>query len=103
VLSRLTKASENEIANIATLLLGLSIGATMEGSVFLRPQPLMIVALGLLAIGLDTVMGVLFGKRMRFVTKGKVNPLIGAAGISAYPMAARVVQTEGCRHHAFGA
>jgi carboxybiotin decarboxylase len=109
--SRLTKAAENEIANVVTLLLGLSIGATMEGSAFLKPQTLLILALGLLAIGLDTVMGVLFGKLMCFVTKGKINPLIGAAGISAYPMAARVVQTEGRRYdsnnwllmHAMGA
>jgi sodium ion-translocating decarboxylase beta subunit len=111
VVSRLTKASENEIANVVTLLLGLAIGATMEGSAFLKPQTLLILALGLLAIGLDTVMGVLFGKLMCLVTKGKVNPLIGAAGISAYPMAARVVQTEGRRYdsnnwllmHAMGA
>jgi sodium ion-translocating decarboxylase beta subunit len=111
VVSRLTKASENEIANVVTLLLGLAIGATMEGSAFLKPQTLLILALGLLAIGLDTVMGVLFGKLMCFATKGKVNPLIGAAGISAYPMAARVVQTEGRRYdsnnwllmHAMGA
>ncbi len=111
VVARLTKASENEIANVVTLLLGLAIGATMDGAAFLKPQTLMILALGLLAIGLDTVMGVLFGKLMCFLTGGKVNPLIGAAGISAYPMAARVVQTEGRRYdtnnwllmHAMGA
>ena len=82
VVARLTKASENEIANVVTLLLGLAIGATMDGAAFLKPQTLMILALGLLAIGLDTVMGVLFGKLMCFLTGGKVNPLIGAAGIS---------------------
>jgi oxaloacetate decarboxylase beta subunit len=111
VVSRLTKASENELANIVTLLLGLSIGATMEGAAFLKPQTLLILGLGFLAICLDTVAGVLFGKLMCFLTKGKVNPLIGAAGISAYPMAARVVQTEGRRYdssnwllmHAMGA
>jgi oxaloacetate decarboxylase beta subunit len=111
VVSRLTKASENEIANAVTLLLGLAIGATMEGAAFLRPQTLLILGLGLLAICLDTVTGVLFGKLMCFLTKGRVNPLIGAAGISAYPMAARVVQTEGRRYdpnnwllmHAMGA
>ena len=111
VVSRLTKASENEIANTVTLLLGLSIGATMEGAAFIRLQTLLILGLGLLAICLDTVAGVLFGKLMCFLTKGKINPLIGAAGISAYPMAARVVQTEGRRYdtnnwllmHAMGA
>lgn len=111
VVHRLTKCSENEMANIVTLLLGLSIGATMEGSAFLRPQTLMILGLGFIAICLDTVTGVLFGKFMCFVTKGKVNPLVGAAGISAYPMAARVVQTEGRKYdnnnwllmHAMGA
>ncbi len=111
VVARLTKASENELANIVTLLLGLSIGATMEGGAFLKAQTLLILALGLLAICLDTVMGVLFGKLMCFLTNGKVNPLLGAAGISAYPMAARVVQTEGRRYdpnnwllmHAMGA
>ncbi len=111
VVSRLTKASENEIANTVTLLLGLSIGATMEGAAFLRLQTLLILGLGLLAICLDTVAGILFGKLMCFLTKGKINPLIGAAGISAYPMAARVVQTEGRRYdtnnwllmHAMGA
>jgi oxaloacetate decarboxylase beta subunit len=111
VVSRLTRASENEIANTVTLLLGLSIGATMEGAAFLKPQTLLILGLGFLAICLDTAAGVLFGKLMCFLTKGKINPLIGAAGISAYPMAARVVQTEGRRYdsgnwllmHAMGA
>lgn len=111
VVPRLTKASENEIANIVTLLLGLSIGATMDGAAFLRGQTLLILGLGLIAICLDTVMGVLFGKLMCRLTGGKVNPLIGAAGISAYPMAARVVQSEGRRYdtnnwllmHAMGA
>ncbi len=97
VVARLTKASENEIANIVTLLLGLTIGATMQGEAFLRPQTLMILGLGFLAICLDTVAGVLFGKLMCVLSKGKINPLLGAAGISAYPMAARVVQLEGRR------
>jgi len=97
--SRLTKASENEIANIVTLLLGISIGATMAGKDFLNSKTLIVLALGFLAICLDTVCGVLFGKVMKVVTKGKVNPLIGAAGISAYPMSARVVQKEGQRYN----
>ncbi len=99
VVSRLTKASENEIANIVTLLLGISIGATMDGRVFLKSETLIILALGFLAICLDTVCGVLFGKAMKIVTGGKINPLIGAAGISAYPMAARVVQKEGQKYN----
>ena len=99
VVSRLTKASENEIANIVTLLLGISIGATMDGRVFLKTETLIILALGFLAICLDTVCGVLFGKLMKIVTGGKVNPLIGAAGISAYPMAARVAQKEGQKYN----
>jgi len=99
VVSRLTKASENEIANVVTLFLGLSIGATMAGDAFLRPQTLIILCLGFLAICLDTVCGVTFGKVMRVVTGGKVNPLIGAAGISAFPMAARVAQKEGQKYN----
>lgn len=111
VVSRLTKASENEIANVVTLLLGLAIGATMEGAAFLKPQTLLVLGLGFIAICLDTVTGILFGKLMCFFTKGKINPLIGAAGISAYPMAARVVQAVGRKYddsnwllmHAIGA
>ena len=99
VVSRLAKASENEIANVVTLLLGISIGATMDGRVFLKYQTIIILALGFLAICLDTVCGVLFGKAMKIITGGKVNPLIGAAGISAYPMSARVVQKEGQKYN----
>jgi len=95
--ARLTKASENEIANVVTLFLGLAIGGTMEGHAFLTPTTLAIFGMGFLAISLDVVAGVLFGKLLCTLTGGKVNPLIGAAGISAYPMAARVVQTEGLR------
>ena len=95
--ARLTEASENEIANIVPLFLGLAIGGTMEGHAFLKPTTLAIFALGFIAIGLDTVAGVLFGKLVCALTGGKVNPLIGAAGISAYPMAARVVQAQGLR------
>ena len=99
VVSRLTKASENEIANVVTLFLGISIGATMAGEAFLNPQTLIILCLGLLAICLDTVCGVCFGKIMRVMSGGKVNPLIGAAGISAFPMAARVAQKEGQKYN----
>jgi sodium ion-translocating decarboxylase beta subunit len=111
VVTRLTHASENEIANIVTLFLGLAIGGTMEGHAFLKAQTLAIFGLGFVAICLDTVTGVLFGKLMCLLTRGKINPLIGAAGISAYPMAARVAQTQGQRYdkrnyllmHAMGA
>ena len=96
---RLTKASENEIANIATLFLGLAIGATMQAEAFLKPTTLAIFALGFVAICLDTVVGVLFGKLWYHLSGGKINPLIGAAGISAYPMAARVVQAQGQRYN----
>jgi len=99
VVSRLTKASENEIANIVTLLLGIAIGATMNGRVFITAQTLMVLALGFVAICLDTACGVIFGKILKVATGGKVNPLIGAAGISAYPMSARVVQKEGQKYN----
>jgi oxaloacetate decarboxylase beta subunit len=99
VVARLTKASENEIANVVTLFLGLAIGGTMEGHAFLKPQTLAIFAMGFVAISLDTVAGVLFGKLMCKLSGGKINPLIGAAGISAYPMAARVVQVQGLKYN----
>jgi oxaloacetate decarboxylase beta subunit len=96
---RLKHAAENEIANIVTLLLGLCIGATMEADKFLRAQTLLVLGLGFIAISLDTAVGVLFGKLMCLLTGGKVNPLIGAAGISAFPMSARVVQAEGQKYN----
>jgi carboxybiotin decarboxylase len=99
VVPRLANAASNEIANIVTLLLGISIGATMSGPVFVQPTTLIILALGLIAICLDTVCGVLFGKVLYWVTGGKINPLIGAAGISAFPMSARVVQKEGQKYN----
>ena len=99
VVDRLKSASENEIANIVTLLLGLCIGATMEADKFLRGQTLLVLALGFIAISLDTAVGVLFGKLMCLLTGGKINPLIGAAGISAFPMSARVVQVEGQKYN----
>jgi oxaloacetate decarboxylase beta subunit len=98
VVTRLQKASENEIANIVTLFLGLGIGGTMEGHAFLKPDTLAIFGMGFIAICVDTAAGVIFGKLVCKLTGGKVNPLIGAAGISAFPMAARVVQTQGQRY-----
>jgi len=99
VVERLTRASQNEIANVVTLLLGISIGATMDGKVFVQPTTIIVLILGLIAICLDTVCGVLFGKVLYYITGGKVNPLIGAAGISAFPMSARVVQKEGQKYN----
>jgi len=95
VVGRLVDVSENMLANIVTLFLGLSIGASMLGGNFLRWETILIFILGAVAISLDTVAGVLLGKLMRVITKGKVNPLLGAAGTSAFPMSARVVQREG--------
>lgn len=91
VVDRLNKAAQNEIANIATLFLGITIGSTMSAASFLNLQTGGILVLGLIAFALDTVAGLLFGKFMAFITRGKVNPLIGAAGISAFPMAGRLV------------
>lgn len=99
VVDRLAHMSQNELVNIVTLLLGISIGATMEAEKFLQPTTLAIFGLGFVAICLDTVCGVLFGKLMCVLSGGKINPLIGAAGISAFPMAARVVQVEGQRYN----
>ena len=91
VVDRLSKAAENEIINIATLFLGLVVGATMTAEAFLNWDTGKIMLLGLLAFALDTVAGLLFGKLMSFLSGGKINPLIGAAGISAFPMAGRLV------------
>ncbi|MFU8826379.1 MAG: sodium ion-translocating decarboxylase subunit beta [Brevefilum sp.] len=90
VVDRLSKSAQNELINIATLFLGLAIGATMKAESFLNLQTLMILALGLFAFILDTVAGLLFGKLMAVLSGGKVNPLIGASGISAFPMAGRL-------------
>jgi oxaloacetate decarboxylase beta subunit len=111
VVERLTHAASNELANVVTLFLGLAIGSTMGGQAFLRPATLLILGLGLLAFVLDTAAGILFGKLLNLVSRGHFNPLIGAAGISAFPMAARVVQKEALREdpgnfllmHAMGA
>lgn len=95
VTERLSKMAQNELCNIVTLLLGLSVGATTNGQTFLKWDTLKIVLLGLAAFSVGTAGGVLFGKIMYVVTKGKVNPLIGSAGVSAVPMAARVSQKVG--------
>ena len=90
VVDRLDKAAQNEIINVSTLFLGLAVGGTMTGEAFLNWGVLFIMALGLLAFCLDTIAGVLFGQLMKIVTGGKINPLIGACGISAFPMAGRI-------------
>jgi oxaloacetate decarboxylase beta subunit len=90
VVERLNKSAQNEIVNVATLFLGVIIGATMTAESFLKLDTLYILLLGLLAFVLDTVAGLLFGKLMSFLSRGKINPLIGACGISAFPMAGRL-------------
>ena len=90
VVDRLNKAAQNEIINISTLFLGLCIGSTMVAAKFLNTTTLWILGLGLLAFVLDTVAGTLFGKLMCLLSGFKINPLIGACGISAFPMAARI-------------
>lgn len=90
VVDRLSKAAQNEIINIATLFLGLTIGATMSAASFLNLATIQILGLGLLAFALDTVAGLLFGKLMCLLSRSTINPLIGAAGISAFPMAGRL-------------
>jgi oxaloacetate decarboxylase beta subunit len=90
VVDRLNKSAQNEIINIATLFLGLAVGSTMIGAKFLNGQTLLILVIGLIAFVMDTVAGLLFGKLMCVVTRGKINPLIGACGISAFPMAGRL-------------
>ncbi len=90
VVERLSKAAQNELINVTTLFLGLTIGSTMGAEQFLNWATIKILLLGLAAFALDTVAGLLFGKLMTLVSRGKINPLIGAAGISAFPMAGRL-------------
>ena len=92
---RIAKAAQNELMNIITILLGISVGATTSAQSFLNLNTLKIVLLGLIAFSFGTAGGVLFGKILYAVTKGKINPLIGSAGVSAVPMAARVSQKVG--------
>ncbi len=92
VVPRLARSAENEIINVATLFLGLVVGSTMTARTFLTFDTLKILLLGLLAFGLDTAAGLLFGKLLYLLSGKKINPLIGAAGISAFPMAGRIVQ-----------
>jgi oxaloacetate decarboxylase beta subunit len=95
VLNRLSKTAQNELMNIVVIFLGVTVGATANGEIFLRAQTLAIIALGLAAFSMGTAGGVIFGKIMCKLSGGKVNPLIGSAGVSAVPMAARVSQRVG--------
>lgn len=95
VVDRLSKSAQNEIANITTIFLGLTVGSTMLGESFIQSETLLILGMGLLAFILDTMGGVLVGKLMYVLSGKKFNPLIGAAGISAFPMSARIVQKVG--------
>ncbi|HAW70285.1 MAG TPA: glutaconyl-CoA decarboxylase subunit beta, partial [Firmicutes bacterium] len=97
VVDRLSKTAQNELMNIVVIFLGLTVGATSTAETFLTKETLSILALGLAAFSVGTAGGVLFGKLMCWATKGKVNPLIGSAGVSAVPMAARVSQIEGMK------
>ncbi len=97
VVDRLSETAQNNLCNICTIFLGLSVGATAKGDIFLRPQTLAIIAMGLAAFCVSTVGGLLLGKLLCFVTGGKINPLIGSVGVSAVPMAARVAQNEGAK------
>lgn len=92
VVERLNKTAQNELANIVTILLGITIGATMRYDQFLQVKTLIIMLIGLIAFVFDTAGGVLFAKLINLFTKKKINPMIGAAGISAFPMSSRIVQ-----------
>ncbi len=95
VVERLSLAAQNELANIVTILLGITVGGMMAGTEFLRPETILVFMLGIVAFSLDTVAGVLLGKLMSVLSGRKINPMIGACGISAFPMSSRVVQKLG--------
>ncbi|MDO4562722.1 MAG: sodium ion-translocating decarboxylase subunit beta [Clostridia bacterium] len=95
VVDRINKTAQNELMNIVTIFLGVTVGATATADTFITPKTLLIICLGLVAFSISTAGGVVFGKIMCRATGGKVNPLIGSAGVSAVPMAARVSQTVG--------
>jgi oxaloacetate decarboxylase beta subunit len=97
VTERLVKAAQNEIINIVTIFLGTAVGITMTGERFLRPETLLIIGLGVVAFGASTAGGVIMAKFLNLFLQEKINPLIGSAGVSAVPMAARVSQLEGLK------
>ena len=95
VVGRLSDTAQNGLINVVTIFLGVTVGATAKAEVFLKMDTMKIVIIGMIAFGISTAAGVIIGKIMYKVTKGKVNPLIGSAGVSAVPMAARVSQVVG--------
>ena len=95
VTERLSKTAQNELINIVTIFLGIAVGSKMSAEAFLNLQTIFIIILGCVAFGMGTAGGVLLGKLMNVLSGGKINPMIGAAGVSAVPMAARVVQKVG--------
>jgi oxaloacetate decarboxylase beta subunit len=99
VVERLSATAQEELADIVTILLGLTVGGMMVASEFLKTETIIIFVMGIVAFALDTAAGVLFGKAMYLLSGKKVNPLIGAAGISAFPMSARVVQKMGLQEN----
>ncbi|MDP3879819.1 MAG: sodium ion-translocating decarboxylase subunit beta [Dehalococcoidales bacterium] len=95
VVKSLSETAQHELANIVTILLGVTVGGMMSGAEFLKPETILIFVLGIVAFSLDTVAGVLLGKMMSVLSGRKINPMIGACGISAFPMSARVIQKLG--------
>ena len=99
VVERLNKTAQNELMNIVTIFLGISVGATATAATFLAPKTLVIIIIGVVAFGCGTAGGVLIAKLMNLFSKNKVNPLIGSAGVSAVPMVARVSQVVGQKYN----
>lgn len=99
VTDRLSDTAQNSLCNIVTIMLGVTVGATAEGKTFFALKTVLVIIIGLLAFMFSTAGGVLFAKLMNVITKGRVNPLIGSAGVSAVPMAARVSQVEGRKYN----
>ena len=97
VLNSLSETAQNALANLVTLLLGITIATKMQASLFLTPETLLIMGLGLIAFIFDTVGGVFFAKFLNLFSKKKINPMVGAAGISAFPMSARVIHKMGLK------
>jgi sodium ion-translocating decarboxylase beta subunit len=97
VVKRLSDAAANELMNIVTILLGISVGATMSAENFLKPQVILVFIMGLVAFAFSTAAGIMLAKFINLFAKEKINPLIGSAGVSAVPMAARVSQIEGAK------
>ncbi|MBQ5994856.1 MAG: sodium ion-translocating decarboxylase subunit beta [Clostridia bacterium] len=100
VTDRLSDTAQNALCNIVTIMLGVTVGATAEGKTFLALKTILVIVIGLIAFCFSTAGGVLFAKLMNVITRGRVNPLIGSAGVSAVPMAARVSQVEGRKYNA---